>query len=166
MSKNAVKPALRRKRARRVVENDQFDAFCRRILAAYGRRVGDGDVEALRALAALASEVDAVTRLAVAGLKEFGYSWQEIADRLGVSRQAVQMRYGDRTDREALDERLLDAGRGVSLEVLVAVFADHCRGIPATFTCPGCGHQFPPDDVDGDCPTNRVVRPLLQRRKR
>src|SRR5690242_11159368 len=105
MSKNTVKSALTRRRVRRVVENDEFGAFVGRILAAYGRRVGAGDVEALRALSALSSEVDAVTRLAVASLKQapHRYSWAEIADRLGTTRQAAQMRYGERTDRGALD---------------------------------------------------------------
>src|SRR5947207_3400736 len=127
MSKNTVKPGLTRrparraKRAKRAVENDQFDAFARRILAAYARRVANGDIEALRSLAALSSEVDAVTRLAVAGLRKspYRYSWQEIADRLGVSRQAAQMRYGDRTDRAdnggGLDRRLIDAGLSVTV---------------------------------------------------
>src|SRR3954468_18547364 len=102
MSKNTVKPALTpksRKRERREVENREFDAFVRRILRAYARRVANGDVEALRSLAMLTSEVDAVTRLAVAGLRQqpYSYSWAEIADRLGTSRQAAQMRYGDKT---------------------------------------------------------------------
>src|SRR3954453_5359779 len=102
MSKNTVKPALMpkpRKRSRREVENASFDAFVRRILRAYARRVGSGDVEALRSRSLLSSEVDAVTRLAVAGLRQapYSYSWSEIADRLGVSKQAAQMRYGDRT---------------------------------------------------------------------
>src|SRR3954470_12452625 len=108
MNKNTVKPALTptpRKRAKRQVENSAFDAFARRILHAYARRVATGDVEALATLAALGSEVDAVCRLAVAGLRRapYGYSWQEIADRLGTTRQAAQMRYGDRTDRGTLD---------------------------------------------------------------
>ncbi len=165
MSGNTVKPALTRKRAKTVVENDAFDAFARRILHAYARRVATGDVEALRQLVSLTSEVDAVSRLAVAGLREFGYSWGEIADRLGVSRQAAQMRYGDRTERGALDVRLVRAGVAVGLPTLVEVFADHCRGIPATSVCGGCGYRFTPDDTDGDCPTNQVVRPLLQRRR-
>jgi hypothetical protein len=107
MSKNTVKPALtpkpRTKRSRREVENTEFDAFVRRVLQAYARRVAAGDVEALASLAALAAEVDAVTRLAVAGLRKapYSYSWSEIADRLGVTKQAAQMRYGDRTDRDA-----------------------------------------------------------------
>jgi hypothetical protein len=169
MSKNTVKPALtpkpRRKRARGPVENAEFDAFVRRILAAYGRRVAAGDVEALRSLALLSSEVDAVTRLAVAGLRisPYSYSWSEIADRLGVSKQAAQMRYGDKTDRGALDRRLLESGLSVSVATLVQVFADHHPGNPAASVCPGCGYRYP--DGIRDCPTNATVRPLLLRRR-
>ena len=168
MSKNTVKPALTRKprkRARREVENAAFDAFVRRILRAYARRVAAGDVEALASLSQLSSEVDAVTRLAVAGLRKapYSYSWSEIADRLGVTKQAAQVRYGERTDRGALDRRLLEAGLGVSVATLVQVFADHHPGIPAASVCPGCGYRYP----DGvlTCPTNATVRPLLLRRR-
>jgi hypothetical protein len=79
MGENAVKPALPRKRGKRVVENYEYDKFTRRILAAYARRVAAGDVEFLRCLASLSSDVDKVTREAVRGLREFGYSWAEIA---------------------------------------------------------------------------------------
>jgi ribosomal protein S20 len=169
MSKNTVKPALTRKprakRSKREVENAAFDAFVRRILRAYARRVAAGDVEALASLSQLSSEVDAVTRLAVAGLRKapYSYSWSEIADRLGVSKQAAQMRYGERTDRGALDRRLLQASLGVSVATLVQVFADHHPGIPAASVCPGCGYRYP----DGvlNCPTNATVRPLLKRRR-
>jgi hypothetical protein len=168
MSKNTVKPTLTlrpRKRARRQVETSQFDAFARRILRAYARRVAAGDVEALRTLAALSAEVDVVTREAVAGLRAMPheYSWAEIADRLGVSRQAVQMRYGDRTDRGALDQRILAAGLGVSVATLVAVFADHHPGSPAASVCPACGYRYP--EKATDCPTLATVRPVLYRRR-
>jgi hypothetical protein len=173
MSKNTVKQALTpqsavtpkpRKRSKREVENAGFDAFVRRILRAYARRVAAGDVEALRSLSVLSTEVDAVTRLAVAGLrnKPYGYSWSEIADRLGTSRQAAQMRYGDRTDRGALDCRLLEAGLNVSVATLVRVFADHHPGRPAASCCPGCGYRYPDNVLD--CPTNATVRALLLRR--
>ncbi|OJF13302.1 hypothetical protein [Couchioplanes caeruleus] len=168
MSKNTVKPALTpkpRKRSKREVENPEFDAFVRRILRAYARRVAVGDVEALQSLSQLSSEVDAVTRLAVAGLRKapYSYSWSEIADRLGVSKQAAQMRYGDRTDRGALDRRLLQTGLGVSVATLVQVFADHHPGSPAASVCPGCGYRYP--DGVCDCPTTATVRPLLRRRR-
>ncbi|WP_349290872.1 hypothetical protein [Actinoplanes solisilvae] len=168
MTKNTVKPALTpkpRKRAKRQVETAAFDAFTRRILRAYGSRVAAGDVEALASLSQLSSEVDAVTRLAVAGLRKapYSYSWSEIAGRLGISKQAAQQRYGERTSRGTLDRRLLDAGLHVSVADLVQVFADHHPGIPAASVCPGCGFRYP----DGvlDCPTNATVRPLLRRRR-
>jgi hypothetical protein len=168
MSKNTVKPALTprpRKRSKREVENAAFDAFVRRILRAYARRVAAGDVEALASLSQLSSEVDAVTRLAVAGLRHspYSYSWSEIADRLGVTKQAAQMRYGERTDRGALDRRLVETGMDITVATLVQVFADHHPGIPAASVCPGCGYRYP----DGvlTCPTNATVRPLLMRRR-
>jgi hypothetical protein len=168
MSKNTVKPALTpkpRKRTRREVENAQFDAFVRRILRAYARRVANGDVEALRSLAALSSEVDAVTRFAVASLRQkpYSYSWSEIGDRLGTSRQAAQMRYGDRTERGALDRRLIESGLNVSVATLVQVFADHYPGNPVASVCPGCGYRYP--DGATDCPTVITIRPVLYRRR-
>jgi hypothetical protein len=165
MTKNTVKPGLRGKRAKRSVETNEFDAFARRILRAYGRRVAAGDIEALRSLTGLSAEIDAVTRLAVAGLraKPYAYSWAEIADRLGVTRQAAQMRYGERAERPALDRRLVEAGLSVSVATLVAVFADHFPGTPMPSTCPGCGYRYP--DGEYDCPTIRTVRPLLFRRR-
>lgn len=94
MSKNTVKPALTRNRRRDVVENDEYHAFARRILAAYSRRVATGDVEALALLVSLGNDVETATRTAVIGLREYGYSWAEIAARLGVTKQAAQQRWG------------------------------------------------------------------------
>ena len=77
----------------RVVENDEFTSFGRRIIRAAGRRIAAGDVEALPALAALAADLDAAIGEAVLGLRAAGYSWAEIAARLGVSRQAAHQRW-------------------------------------------------------------------------
>jgi hypothetical protein len=82
------------KRPRRQVENDEYGAFVRRVLRAYSRRVGDGDVEALALLVGLAEEIDAAMAEAVQGLRARGYSWAEIGSRLGISRQAAQQRWG------------------------------------------------------------------------
>jgi hypothetical protein len=72
MSRSSVKAALTPKQRRRdVVENDEYAGFIRRIVRAYGRRVSNGDIEALR----------------------------EIATRIGVTRQAAQQRWGG--DRDA-----------------------------------------------------------------
>src|SRR5262249_23840398 len=88
-----------RSRERRTVENPAYAAFVRRILAAYGRRAAQ-DIEALSSLVELAAEVDAAARFAVAGLRaqKHPYSWRAIAARLGVTGQAVQIRYGKPTD--------------------------------------------------------------------
>jgi hypothetical protein len=78
-----------------VVENDEFTAFSRRILRAAGRRIAAGDVDALPQLAALADDLDAAISDAVTGLRAAGYSWGEIAARLGVTRQAAHQRWAD-----------------------------------------------------------------------
>ena len=91
--RSTVKTGLTHYRARRVVENAEFTAFGRRILRAAGRRVAAGDVDALPELAALSAELDAAICDAVAGLRAAGYSWGEIAARLGVTRQAAQQRW-------------------------------------------------------------------------
>jgi hypothetical protein len=91
---NTVNQPLTSKRARRLVENDDYAAFARRILRAYARRVADGDVEALIAMTSLAKDIDAAIGQAVTGLRAFGYSWAEIGARLGITRQAAQQRWG------------------------------------------------------------------------
>ena len=51
------------------IENDEYAAFVRRILHAYSRRVGEGDVEALALMLGLAEEIDAAIAEAVKGLR-------------------------------------------------------------------------------------------------
>jgi DNA-directed RNA polymerase specialized sigma24 family protein len=48
----------------------------------------------LRAVASLRSLLDAVEELHVRSAREQGWSWQQIATVLGVSKQAVHQRYG------------------------------------------------------------------------
>jgi hypothetical protein len=80
-----------------VVENDEYGAFARRVVRSYGRRIATGDVEALGDLIELSDEVNRSIGAAVTGLRAAGYSWGEIASRLGVTRQAVQQRWGGET---------------------------------------------------------------------
>jgi len=89
-----VNRALTRRERRVAVENPEYAAFARRIVRAHGRRVASGDVEALTGLLGLAEEVDRAIGDGVAGLRDGGYSWQEIASRIGISRQAAQQRWG------------------------------------------------------------------------
>jgi hypothetical protein len=77
-----------------VVENDQYARFVRRVMRAYARRVASGDVDALADMTGLVTELDEAITQAVIGLRDAGYSWAEIAARLGVTRQAAQQRWG------------------------------------------------------------------------
>jgi len=83
-----------RKRGRGEVENTDYAAFAARVIRAHSRRIAEGDVEGLADLLALREALDAATQVAVTGLRRFGYSWGEIASRLGTTRQAAQQRWG------------------------------------------------------------------------
>jgi hypothetical protein len=83
-----------RPRRRDVVENDEYAAFVRRIIRAFARRVATGDVEALTDMVGLSALLDEAIGDAVKGLRAHGYSWAEIADRLGITRQAAHQRWG------------------------------------------------------------------------
>jgi hypothetical protein len=93
---DTVKNPLTSNRPGRVVENDEYAAFARRVLRAYARRVADGDVEALTLMLGLSAEIDTAIAQAVTGLRGSGYSWAEIGSRLGITRQAAQQRWGAR----------------------------------------------------------------------
>ena len=91
---SAVNNSLTANRRRRVVENDEYAAFLRRVIRAYSRRVAAGDIEAIALMADTAREIDIAMRDAITGLRATGYSWADVALRLGVTRQAVQQRWG------------------------------------------------------------------------
>ncbi|GAA1594149.1 hypothetical protein GCM10009678_90380 [Actinomadura kijaniata] len=94
MSKNTVNTGLTPNRPRRVVENDEYAAFVRRVLRAYSRRIASGDVECLALLVQLDTNLHTAIAHAVKGLRAYGYSWAEIARPLGITRQAAQQRWG------------------------------------------------------------------------
>ena len=76
------------------MENDEYAAFLRRVIRAYSRRVAAGDIEAITTMAALADHLEDATRQAITGLRDSGYSWADIALRLGITRQGAQQRWG------------------------------------------------------------------------
>lgn len=86
----SLTPNLRR----RVVENDEYAAFLRRVIRAYSRRVAAGDIEAIADMASVADEIAIAMHHAIYGLRSTGYSWADIALRLGITRQAAQQRWG------------------------------------------------------------------------
>jgi hypothetical protein len=93
-----VNTPLTPKRRSRVVENDQYAAFLRRVIRAYSRRVASGDIEAITTMANLGDCLDQAIRDAITGLRTDGYSWADIAMRLGITRQGAQQRWGTTTD--------------------------------------------------------------------
>ncbi len=94
MSASTVNPTFTPNRRTAPVENDAYAGFARRVVRAYSRRVASGDVEALTDLVALSTQLDTAIHQAVIGLRGFGYSWTEIARRLGITRQAAFQRWG------------------------------------------------------------------------
>lgn len=53
----------------------------------------------LRGVASLRALLEAVEELQVRRARELGWSWRQIAALLGVSKQAVHQKYGQREDR-------------------------------------------------------------------
>lgn len=96
---NPVKTALTvkpRTRQRRTVENPGYAAFLRRALRAHGQRIAThGDPGDLRELLELTTHINQAINHAVTGLRDNGgYSWADIADQLGITKQAAQQRWG------------------------------------------------------------------------
>jgi len=96
--RSGVKKPLTPKRPYRVVENDEYAAFLRRVIRAYSRRVAAGDIEAITVMARLAADLEDATRQAITGLRASGYSWADIAMRLGITRQGAQQRWAETKD--------------------------------------------------------------------
>lgn len=57
---------------------------------------GDDPAEGLRAVRALRTIADRLEALHVEHARSRGWSWQQVAEALGVTRQAVHKRYGKR----------------------------------------------------------------------
>ena len=92
---SGVNKSLTAKRRYRAVENDEYAAFLRRVIRAYSRRIAAGDIDAITGMARLADELDIAIHHAVSRLRaRHGYSWADIAARLGITRQAAQQRWG------------------------------------------------------------------------
>ena len=65
---------------------------------AEGAASNDPDV-GLRAVAALRALTERLEFLQVENARELGWSWQDIASRLGVTKQTVHRKHGRRTGR-------------------------------------------------------------------
>ena len=65
---------------------------------AEGAADNDPDI-GLRAVAALRALTERLEILQVGNARELGWSWQDIATRLGVTKQTVRRKHGHRTGR-------------------------------------------------------------------
>jgi hypothetical protein len=89
-----VKPSLTpKRRTRPAVENHDYAAFSRRVIRAQARRIAAGDVDELTQLLSLERELQRAIQTAVNGLRAQGYSWADIALRIGITRQAAHQRW-------------------------------------------------------------------------
>ncbi len=70
-----------------------YAAMMRRMVRAYGRRVAECDPIDLADMVQVQKEMDAAIRAAVQGMREREYSWSEIADGLGITRQTAWERF-------------------------------------------------------------------------
>jgi hypothetical protein len=96
--RSGVNRKLTPKRRRRITENDDYAAFLGRVIRAYSRRVGSGDIDALTGMATLSADLDQAMADAITALRaRHGYSWADIGYRLGITRQAAQKRWGGDT---------------------------------------------------------------------
>lgn len=100
----AVDGQRSRKRQRRSVENDRYRAFVSRVLAGLARRVAQADPEDVLLLASVRADVDLLLESAIRAQRERGeVSWSRLAAVLGVTKQAVQKRYGYGGRQPAVD---------------------------------------------------------------
>lgn len=67
-----------------------------RVIRALVRRAGEGDAEALEELLKLSELLPAAIKDAGVAMHAFGYTFTELADIAGVSRQAARERFSDR----------------------------------------------------------------------
>lgn len=77
------------------IETPEYAAMMRRMVAKYGERVGAADPIDLTEMMVVKAEFDAAIRTAVRGLRE-SFTWREIGEALGTSKEAAIMRFGER----------------------------------------------------------------------
>lgn len=82
-------------------ESPELGAAARRFLRALAVRATEGDTEAIEQLAQLSRDIDLVLGQAVAGARQaVSYSWADIAELVGTSRQNAQQRWANATPPE------------------------------------------------------------------
>lgn len=99
---------------RPVTENADYAAMLRRLIRRAGVRAGQ-DPDMLPELLAMAAELDAAIAAGVTAARAEGWSWGEIGQRVGTSRQNAQQRWG-RTQERTTDHRQATIDGQTSIE--------------------------------------------------
>lgn len=86
---------------RRYHPTPEYVASVGRMIRAAGRRVGQEDADDLAILATLRAEVEEAIVEAIAGQRSAGVRWASIGEALGVTKEAVIMRYGPKVRARA-----------------------------------------------------------------
>lgn len=84
----------RRRSRRERPEAPELGAASRRFARALAKRAAEGDDTALEQLVEVRTAVDEALGDAARSMHGFGYSWTEIGDRLGTTRQNARQRFG------------------------------------------------------------------------
>ena len=79
---------------KRVKDNSEYAKMMRRLLRAYSRRLEIADPDELAVLIDLQADLAQVIKTAAQGMNAAGLSWAEIAEPLGISRQAAFQKWG------------------------------------------------------------------------
>ncbi len=72
----------------------QFGKVVTSMIRALGRRVATADTHNLMLLVEARDEVDRAIQMAVDGHRAMGFSWSEIGQGLGITKQAACQRFG------------------------------------------------------------------------
>lgn len=92
------------RRSKREREAPEIGAMAQRVIRALVRRAGAGDGEALEELLKLDALLPAAIREAGTAMHAFGYTYTELGDIAGISRQAARERFGTTPDALAACE--------------------------------------------------------------
>lgn len=85
-----------------MIETPEYADMLARMVKAYAKRVGNGDPVDLARMVEIRRAFDQAILEAVRGQREAGFSWREVAEGLGTTRQSAQITYGRRqAERDA-----------------------------------------------------------------
>lgn len=97
------RPGTRRRRRRRgPMETPEYADMMARLVRRYGVRVGDADTVDLTRMLEVRALFDEAIRAAVRGQREAGFTWGEIGEALGTSKQAALMRFRSSTEPDGV----------------------------------------------------------------